>query len=307
MLQLIISSILKAAIRAGTPLLYGTLGEVYAERSGILNLGVEGMMILGAVTGFAVTRVTGNPWLGIAAAAVVGGLSSLIHAVLSITLMANQVVSGLALTMFGLGLSGLIGKPYIGVKIPSISDVKIPLLCEIPIIGPAFFNQDPLVYISYVLVPVLWFILFKTSLGIKIRSVGESPETADSLGVNVSLIRYGCTFFGGVMAGIAGAYLSVVYTPAWIERMTAGRGWIVIALTIFAMWDPLRSAIGSYLFGGVDALQYHLQPYGISPSLLGMLPFILTIVVLIFGAEETIRKKMGAPAALGIPYKRGEK
>ena len=299
---------LRAAIPAGTPLLLGTLGEIYAERSGVLNLGVEGMMIMGAVTGFGVTFTTGNVWLGLAMAALVGGLLALIHAFLSITLRANQVVSGLALTMFGLGMSGMIGKRFVGTPLPCrLRAAPIPLLKDIPLLGPVLFQHDPLVYLSLALVPLLWFVLFKTRIGISIRSVGESPATADALGVNVFLVRYACVFFGGLLAGLGGAYLSVVYAPAWIEGMTAGAGWIVIALTIFAMWSPTRALLGAYLFGGVKVLQYRLQPLGISPNLLNMLPFIFTIVVLLAGTGEVMRKRIGAPSALGLPYAREEK
>jgi len=307
MLEFVLDA-LRAAIPAGTPLLLGTLGEIYAERSGVLNLGVEGMMIMGAVTGFGVTLTTGNVWLGIAVAALVGGLLALVHAFVSITLRANQVVSGLALTMFGSGLSGLIGKRYVGIPLPfRLRSLSIPLLSDIPILGPVLFRHDPLVYLSLALVPLLWFVLFKTRAGISIRSVGEAPATADALGVNVYLVRYLCVFFGGILAGLGGAYLSVVYAPAWVEGMTAGAGWIVIALTIFAMWSPTRALIGAYLFGGVKVLQYRLQPLGISPNLLNMLPFIFTIIVLLAGTGEVIRKRIGAPSALGIPYAREEK
>ncbi len=303
-----IAAALKAAIPAGTPLLFGTLGEIYAERSGVLNLGIEGMMIMGAVTGFGVTLGTGNVWLGIALAAIAGGLLGLVHAFLSITLQANQVVSGLALTMFGLGMSGMLGKRYIGTPLPCrLRVAPIPLLKEIPFLGSILFQHDPLVYLSVLLVPLLWFVLFKTRAGISIRSVGEAPATADALGVNVFLVRYLCVFLGGVLAGLGGAYLSVVYVPAWIEGMTAGAGWIVIALTIFAMWSPGRALIGAYLFGAVKVLQFRLQPLGVSPNLLNMLPFIFTIIVLLAGTGEVIRKRIGAPSALAIPYAREEK
>lgn len=312
-LEAFVASLLHDAIRSGTPLLLGTLGEIYAERSGVLNLGVEGMMIMGAVTGFGVTLVTGNVWLGILAGALVGGLSALIHAFLSITLRANQVVSGLALTMFGLGMSGLIGGLFVGLPLLCpLRPISIPVLSNIPILGPFLFEHDLLVYFSIAFVPLLWFILFKTRAGINIRSVGESPATADALGVNVFRVRYLCVFLGGLLAGLGGAYLSVAYRPAWTEGMTAGIGWIVIALTIFAMWSPGRALIGSYLFGGVEALQFRLQPppphgLGISPNLLAMLPYALAVIVLLAGTRETIRKRMGAPSALGTPYVRGEK
>lgn len=307
MLQFILS-VLQAAIPAGTPLLYGTLGEVYSERSGVLNLGIEGMMIMGSVIAFGIAFTTGNLWLAVLLAALAGGLLALIHAFASISLRVNQVVSGLAITMLGLGVSGIMGKSYIGkplaVKFPS---VHIPLLSDIPILGPLFFRYDPLVYISILLVPFLWFILYRTSWGLALRSVGESPATADSLGTNVIIVRYMAVFFGGVMAGTGGAYLSIVYAPAWIEGMTAGAGWIVIALTIFAMWDPLRAMAGAYLFGGVRVLQYRLQPLGVSPNLLAMLPFVFTILVLLASAGEAMRKRIGAPAALMQPYSREDR
>jgi simple sugar transport system permease protein len=305
---MLITSVLRSAIRAGTPLLYASVGEIYAERAGVMNLGVEGMMIMGAVSGYAAGIITGNPWLAILTAGVIGAVMALVHSVLSINFRVNQVVSGLALTMFGLGLSSLAGARYIGVpKKASLTTIKVPVLGDIPVIGEMLFHQDPMVYISFIAVPLLWFFLFKTKAGIIIRSVGENPAAADALGVNVYLVRHLCTLFGGFMAGLAGSYLSVVYTPAWVENMTAGRGWIAVALTIFSLWSPIRAMIGAYLFGGVEAVQFNLQAYGIPPDLLGMMPYVLTILVMVFGAEERIRKRLGAPSALGIPYVRGEK
>jgi simple sugar transport system permease protein len=300
--------VLRAAIPAGTPLLYGTLGEVITERSGVLNLGVEGMMIVGAVTAFGVTQATGNVWLGVAAAALVGGALALVHAFASITLRVNQVVSGLALTMLGLGTSGLLGKRYVGLPPAArLEPLPIPILRDVPILGDLFFRFDALVYLAIILVPLLWFLIYKTQWGITLRSAGESPATADALGINVFLVRYLAVFFGGLMAGMGGAYLSVVYTTAWIEGMTAGAGWIVIGLTIFALWDPVRALVGAYLFGGVRVLQYRLQPLGVSPPLLNTLPYILTILVLLISAGEAMRKRMGAPAALMQPYSREER
>jgi simple sugar transport system permease protein len=303
-----ILSALQAAIPAGTPLLYGTLGEVSAERSGVVNLGMEGMMIMGAVVAFGVTQTTGNVWLALAAAALVGALLALIHAFASISLRVNQVVAGLALTMVGTGISGIMGKKFIGMP-PRVQlkPVPIPLLSDLPVLGPLLFQHDILVYIALLLVPALWFMFYKTRWGISLRSVGEDPATADAMGVNVFRVRYLAVLFGGVMAGIGGAYLPIVYTPAWIEGMTAGAGWIVIALTSFAMWDPLRALLGAYLFGGVRILQYRLQGQGVSPPLLNMLPFIFTILVLLFSAGETMRKRLGAPAALMQPYAREER
>jgi simple sugar transport system permease protein len=307
MMEFVLSA-LRAAIPAGTPLLFGTLGEVYAERSGVLNLGVEGMMIMGSVTAFGVVHTTGNIWLAILLAALAGGFLALVHAFTSITLKVNQVVSGLALTMLGLGVSGMVGKRYIGQPLGvDFGTMKFPLLSDIPILGRLLFQFDPLVYIAILLVPILWFVLYRTRWGLSLRSVGENPATADALGVNVVLVRYLAVFFGGLLAGVGGAYLSVVYTPSWIEGMTAGAGWIVIALTIFAMWDPLRALLGAYLFGGVRVLQYRLQPLGISPNLLGMLPFIFTILVLLASAGEAMRRRIGAPAALMQAYSREER
>ncbi len=307
MLEFILS-VLRAAIPAGTPLLYGTLGEVYAERSGVLNLGVEGMMIMGAVSGFAVAQTTGNVWLGILAAALVGGLLALIHAFASVSLRVNQVVSGLALTMLGLGVSGMIGKKFVGQPLAArLQPINIPGLSDLPLLGELLFRFDVLVYLGVLLVPVLWFVLYKTRLGVTLRSVGENPSAADSLGVNVVLVRYMAVVFGGMLAGVGGAYLSISYAPAWIEGMTAGAGWIVIALTIFAIWDPRRALLGAYLFGGVRVLQFRLQPLGISPNLLNMLPFLLTILVLWVSSGQAAKRRIGAPAALMTAYAREER
>ncbi len=298
-----IIEVLKATIPAGTPLLLGALGEIYVERSGILNLGVEGMMIMGAISAFSMTNITGNVWLGVLISIIIGGGMALIHAFNSITLKANQTLSGLALTMLGLGLSGLIGKGYIGVPLSGkLHNLPVYGFKDIPIIGPIFFDQDPLVYISYVLTLIFWFFLFNTRFGIELRSVGESPDVADSAGINVAKIQYLATFIGGMMAGLGGAYLSVVYAPAWIEGMTAGMGWIVLAITIFSLWRPERAILGSYFFGCIRVLQYRLQPLGISPNLLNMLPFIFTILVLMLAAREISRKRISSPSSLGIPY-----
>ena len=301
-------ALLKTAVSAGTPLLLATIGEIFAERSGVLNLGVEGMMIMGAVSGFVVTMFTGSPAIGLLAALVAGGLLALLHAFISISLRGNQVVSGLALTMIGLGLSALMGRGVVGVPLKAkVGGLSIPLLSNIPIIGTIFFKQNPLVYFSYALVALSWFILYKTKLGIAIRAVGENPSAADAMGVNVYLIRYACVVFGGILAGLAGAYLSIVYIPAWVEGMTAGRGWIAVALVIFALWDPIRAMLGAYLFGGLEAAQFTLQAIGINPSILGTFPYLATIAVLTLSASETMRKRIGAPSALCKPYIREER
>lgn len=294
-------------ISAGTPLLLSTLGEIYAERSGILNLGVEGMMALGAVVAFYITLTTGNPALGLAAAAVAGLALSSLHAFISITIRSNQVVSGLALSMLGIGLSSLIGKGLIGMPLRhALEKLEVPLLRDIPLLG-AFFRQNALTYLSYLLAASLWFIMFKTKIGICIRMSGENPRVADTMGVNVFRLRYLCTLLGGALAGLGGAYLSIAYTPAWIEGMTAGQGWIALALVIFAAWNPLYALAGAYLFGGIRVLQYRLQPLGISPPLLQTLPYVCTIVVLVAFSTEKLRRKLGAPSALGKPYSREER
>ena len=291
----------------GTPLLLGTLGEIYAERSGVLNLGIEGMMIMGAYSAFAIAYTTGNPWLGILTAAVVGGAFSLIHAFASITLKANQVVSGLALTMLGLGLSGVLGRGWEGKPLPApLGKITVPVLSDIPVLGPILFDgQNMIVYLTILLVPLLWYILYRTRIGITIRSVGENPATADSLGINVGRVRYLCVVVGGILAGVAGGYLSVAYRPAWTEGMTAGMGWIVIALTIFAFWNPAIGMLGAYLFAALYHLSFRLQPW-VSPELLRAMPYAFAILVLIAVSRGTLQKRMGAPAALTLPYTRGE-
>ena len=308
-LQMVLAT-LSATIKAGTPLLYVTLGEILAERSGILNLGLEGMMLIGAMVGYLICFLTGNPWIGVLVATLAGGAVALIHAFLVITLRAQQVVSGLALTMFGAGLSGFLGKVVIGVPIANyLKPVTVPLLGSIPYLGEIFFQQDALVYISYLLIPLAAFWIYRTRPGLHLRAVGENPATADAMGINVYGVRYLYTFLGGCLAGLGGAYLSLAYTPVWLENMTAGRGWIAIALVIFAAWDPFKALLGSYLFGLVDAVQFRLQAVGVAvPSFfLNMTPYLATILVLIFATRETLRRRLGAPAALGLPYVREEK
>ncbi|HHW61526.1 MAG TPA: ABC transporter permease [Syntrophomonadaceae bacterium] len=302
-------ALLAAAIVAGTSILYAALGELITERSGILNLGVEGMMLVGAVLGFIFTSNTGNHWYGLLAAMVGGALMALIHAFISITLRGNQVVSGLALTMFGTGISGFLGKSYQGMPIVDpFRPVVIPFLGDIPVLGPIFFRHDVLVYISLLLAFVLWYILFRTHWGLSIRAVGENPAAADAVGINVSRVRYLCTILGGILAGLGGAYISLAYAPSWQENMTAGRGWIAVALVIFALWNPLRGILGSYLFGGIEALTFRLQTAGISISsfFLAMLPYLLTILVLVL-VTIRLRQEAGAPAALGVAYDREER
>lgn len=302
-----LSSTLARALAYGTPLLLGTLGEIYAERSGVLNLGIEGMMIIGAYAAFVITYKTGQPWLGVLVAALVGGAFSLIHAFASITLKANQVVSGLALTMLGLGLAGVLGRPWVGLPLfTPLNRVTVPGLSAIPVIGPGFFaGQSLLAYIAMLLVPIMWYILFRTRIGITIRAVGEDPATADSVGINVVRVRYLCVIVGGVFAGIAGAYLSIFYRPAWTAGMTGGMGWIVIALTIFAFWNPVYGLFGSYFFAALYFLAYRMQMW-MDPSILKAMPYVFAILILILVSRGTLQKRMGAPGALTLPYTRGE-
>ena len=302
-------SILAAAVTAGTPILYAALGELITERAGILNLGVEGIMLVGAVAGFIAAVSTNNSWLGLGGAMLAGGAVALIHAFLCITLRANQVVSGLALTLFGAGLSGFLGKAYIGIPVPAPFTVHpLGFLADIPVLGPVLFQHNVLVYVSYLLVPLVWLFLYYTRPGLYLRALGENPGAADALGIKVFWLRYIYTIAGGMLCGAAGAYLSLAYAPSWLENMTAGRGWIAVALVIFALWNPWRALAGSYLFGGVDALGFHLQVMGFSVSVffLNMLPYLFTIAVLVL---VMIRQggRLTAPAALGLPYDREER
>jgi simple sugar transport system permease protein len=300
------SEILARALAFGTPLLLATLGEIYAERSGVLNLGVEGMMVLGAFTGFIAAYRSGSAWVGLAAAAFAGGTSSLIHALFSITFRTKiQVVSGIALSFFGLGLTGVLGQGWEGKPLQaSLPVVSLPLLKAVPVLGGALTDQSVMVYLGVAAAVGLWFVLFRSAWGIAIRSIGEDPAAADSLGVKVELVRYLCVFLGGVLSGTAGAYLSIVYRPSWTEGMTGGMGWIVIALTIFSFWNPLAAIGGAYLFGALFYLSYKLQPY-LAPELLTMLPYLATIAVLVLvNASASLRRRMGVPAALGLPYDR---
>ena len=308
--HIVLIALFFAAVQSGTTLLYPTIGEIFAERAGILNLGVEGMMIMGAFFGFVVTYITKNPYIGFLAGVLAGGVAALIHAFVSITLRGNQVVSGLALTIFGLGFTNFYGQRWINLRSPvTVSQKSIPLLSKIPYIGPIFFQQDALVYTSYVVAIVMWFILYKTKVGVHLRATGQNARAADAMGVNVYATRYWWTFFGGLLAGAGGAYLTIAYAPFWLDGMTAGRGWIAIALVIFAMWDPLNAMIGAYLFGGIDALQLQLQAVGVTipSSLLNMLPYLLTLVVIIIATLIVRVKHISAPKELGIPYNREEK
>jgi simple sugar transport system permease protein len=306
----ILISILAAAVRSGTPALYSVAGEIMTERSGVMNLGLEGIMLIGAYAGFSVTRGTGDPFLGLAASFICGALVTLIHAFLCVTIGANQVVSGLALSMFGGGMSAMLGRNHIGETIRGLAPFEFPVLGRIPLIGRIFFRHDVLVYASYALVAAMCFFIFKTRPGMNLRAVGENPRAADAMGLSVWRTRYIYTLAGGGLSGLAGGYLSVVYAQMWVEGMTAGRGWIAVALVIFGTWHPLRGMLGCYLFGGIDALQMRMQASGTSvpAPLLMMLPYLTTLCVLTF---ISVRKRSGvpsgAPASLGVPFRREER
>lgn len=306
----LIIPILAAAVRSGTPILYATLGEVLSERAGVMNLGLEGVMLTGAYAGFAVTKATGDPWLGLTASFFAGAAITLIHAFLCITLMCNQVVSGLALVMTGYGLSALLGRSIIGETISGMASWSIPILSDIPFFGPVFFQHNPMVYVSYLLVVFLCWFIFRTRWGLNLRAVGENPRAADAMGLSVTKIRYLYTLVGGGLAGVGGGYLSVVYAQMWIEGMTSGRGWIAVALVIFGLWNPARAAFGAYLFGGVEALQLRMQAMGssISASLLLTLPYLMTIIVLtVVSIRAGKGVKLGTPAALSVPFRREDR
>lgn len=303
----LIISTLERAMVAGTPLLLATTGEILCERSGILNLGVEGVMAMGAVIAFIITMSTGSPWLGVCGAVAAGMGISILHAFSSVSLQANQVVSGLALTMMGLGISGMMGKPYVGKPLTiKMEDLAIPVLSDIPYIGRILFSQSPFFYLAIFLALASWFFLEKTRAGTQIRSTGENPKATETQGINVSRIKYLCVMIGGGFSALAGAHLSISYSKSWIEGMTAGRGWIAIALTIFALWNPGRAIWAAFLFGFIFVVQYLLQPLGISPNFLSMLPYIATLVILLVISFNDARK-LSAPAMLGEPYKRGER
>ena len=304
-----ILSTLSATVRAGTPLLFAVLGTIFTERSGVMTLGLEGFMLIGAIGGFVASYQTSSLLAAILVAMLAGAILGLVHAFFTVTLRVNQIVSGLAITMLGTGLSGLWGKDYIGVIARRFEPIKIPVLSEVPYIGQILFNHDLLVYISFIMVPLMWLFIYKTRPGLTLRAVGESPDAADAKGINVFAVRYFYTILGGSITAIGGAYLSLAYNSMWIENMTAGRGWIAIALVLFATWDPAKALIGAYLFGGITALGLRLQAVGahISPDFLKMLPYLLTIVVLFFTSTETLKRKVGAPASLGVPYSREER
>ncbi len=300
----LVVEILLGVIIAATPLAFAALGEVVVEKSGVLNLGVEGMMIMGAVAGFAATISTGSAAIGLLAAIIAGMVMALLFAVLTQTLLANQVATGLALTLFGLGLSALWGQAYSGQSTGAFPRLHVPGLSDIPVLGRLLFSHDALVYLSLVLTAaVVWF-LNRTRTGLVLRAIGENHDAAHAIGYPVVAYRYGALLFGGACAGLGGAYLSLVQTPLWVEKITAGRGWIALALVVFATWKPERALIGAYLFGGISILQLHGQAVGlrIDGQIMSMLPYLTTILVLVLISRDTVAMKLNAPACLGKSF-----
>jgi len=289
---------------AATPLLIAATGELVVERAGVLNLGVEGMMIMGAVSGFAAAYMTGSPWLGLIASILVGAAFSLLFAFLTLTLVTNQVATGLALTLLGLGLSGMIGEAFVGLPGVKMAVLDIPWLSDLPLVGRLVFGQDPIFYISILLVfGVSWF-LFRTRAGLTLRSVGDSHKSAHALGIKVIPIRYAAVVFGGACAGMAGGDFALVLVPPWVGGVDAGRGWIALALVVFASWRPWRVLAGAYLFGGVSIGQLHAQALGVGiPSqLLSSLPYLATVIVLVLISRNRRLTMMNTPASLGQPF-----
>nr|WP_272211048.1 ABC transporter permease [Marinicella sp. W31]MDC2876941.1 ABC transporter permease [Marinicella sp. W31] len=301
---MIVEAILLTVITASTPLVLAAIGELVCERAGVLNLGVEGMMVMGAVGAFATAHATGSPYLGMLAGLATGAVFSLLFGFLTLTLVANQVATGLALTILGQGLSAMIGESLVGragIKMPSLD---FPVLSDIPFIGPLLFDQDLFFYLSIAIVAAASWFLFKTRKGLVLRAVGDSHASAHALGINVIGIRYLAVMFGGACAGLAGAQLSLVYTPQWTENMAAGRGWIALALVVFASWRPWGVLLGGYLFGAVTIGQLHAQAFGIAiPSqFLSALPYVVTILVLVIISQNRRMTLINTPAALGKPF-----
>lgn len=306
-------SFLASAIVAGTPLLFATLGEILCEKVGNLNLGVEGMMLMGSVMGFMVGLKTGSPLLAMLAAMAAGGAGAFIYAFLTISLRTNQVVTGLALTIFGTGFASYAGKSLVGESAPEgiksfFAPYAIPLFSKIPALGPILFKQDPFIYFGYFVAIIIGVYLYKTSVGLNMMSIGENPSAADAVSINIRLYKYIHIVLGGALCGLGGAYLSLVYVPSWQDNVTAGRGWIAVALVIFASWNPYKALIGAYLFGGLNIIGFYIQGTSIQISqyLIDMLPYIVTIVILVVVSMKK-SKKNAPPKALGNAYFREER
>ena len=303
----LIASIIAATLVAGTPLIIVALGELVTERAGVLNLGAEGMMAMGALSAFIVNQATGSAPLAVAAGLAAGVVMSLIFGYLTLTMLANQVASGLALSIFGIGLSAFIGKAYESAAMTMVTPIRIPLLADIPLLGPVLFNQQSLVYFSWALVAAVAWFLYRSRAGLVLRAVGESPGSAHAVGYAVIPIRYLAVAFGGAMAGIGGAFLSVYYTPLWSQGMVAGRGWIALALVVFATWRPIRVVLGAYLFGGVMISQLFVQGLGLKlevpAQFLSALPYVATIVVLVLISRNAASVRLHSPVSLGLPFR----
>lgn len=317
-----LEAILLTVATASTPLLIAALGELVVERSGVLNLGTEGMMLMGAVTGFGVALSTGSPWLGALAAILVGAVFSLLFGILALSFVTNQVATGLALTLLGTGFSGMLGVGFVGQPGVRMTNIYIPGLSDLPLVGRLLFGQDPLFYLSIVLVIAVSWFLFRTRAGLTLRAVGDNHGSAHALGISVIGIRYLAVMFGGACAGLAGAQLSLVYTPQWVENMTAGRGWIALALVVFASWRPWRVLAGAYLFGAITIAQLHIQAINLGdlsflpgplyalaagvkslPSqFLSALPYLATVLVLVLISRNKRLTMMNTPASLGSAF-----
>jgi ABC-type uncharacterized transport system permease subunit len=299
--------LLAATLNAGTVLAFAALGLLINERAGIVNLGTEGIMLVAAIAGFATAFHTGNDWIAFGAGAAAGALLAAAFGLLVIWLNTNQYATGLALSLFGAGFSAFIGIKYTQEKLSERVHFDIPLLADIPFIGPALFRQHPMVYLAIVLTVALTWFLYRSRAGLVLRAVGESPESAHALGYPVRRIRLAAVMVGGALCGLSGAYISVIYTPLWVEGMVAGKGWIALALTTFATWRPARVLLGAYLFGGVTMLQFHLQGEGVqvSSQLLTMLPYLATIVVLVLISRNAAWIRVNMPASLGKPFHPG--
>lgn len=296
--------LLASLMVSATPILLAAIGELVVEKSGVLNLGVEGLMITGAICGFAAAVETGSPFIGFVAAAVGAALLSLIFAVLTQYLLANQVATGLALTLFGLGFSAMIGQGYVGMKPPSTPDLNIPVLSSIPVLGEILFRHDIMVYVSIALIAAVWAVLKYSRVGLILRAVGENHDAAHALGYKVIRIRILAIMFGGACAGLGGAYLSLIRVPSWTQGMTAGAGWIALAIVVFASWKPWRVLLGAYLFGGITVLQLNLQAAGVKVPVqyLSMSPYLVTILVLVIMSAKRSRASLNAPASLGKSF-----
>lgn len=300
-------AIVTGTVVAATPLLFAAMGELVVERSGVLNLGIEGMMLIGAVTAFSLSLAGWPAPVAALAAVAAGAASSLLFGGLALTLLANQYAAGIALAILGSGLSAFIGRDFGAAPIEPVGPIHVPVLSEAPFIGPVLFGYDPMVYLALVLFGAVWWVLYRTKAGLVIRIIGENPQAAHDVGYRVIPIRYATVVFGGAMAGLGGAYLALAYTPLWVENLTSGRGWIALALVVFASWRPLRVLLGALLFGGVNILQFHAQSQGIGiPSeLLSALPYLATILVLVLISRNRRMQKVNFPASLARPFRPG--